>query len=251
MGTLRWTSADMAVLAACILFLQLFDFATGNTQLAGEDNGKKETSIEDERMRPGRVADALQRRGLSSPQPRIYGGWDTVEDRYAYAQVSLEHPSKGHQCGGSLVAPDVVLTAAHCSGTFNKAVVGKHTLYDPSDASETFGIAREIIHPNFDSETTRFDIMLLLLDGRSTLVQPVRINSDPLVPENGQALTVVGWGYDENWDLPETLQETVVTYTRNPECITLQDSTGVTLKGNLYGDMMCAGDSGRDSCYGE
>ena len=137
----------------------------------------------------------------SEIQTRIHGGWDTVEDRYSYAQVSLATHADGHQCGGSMIAVDVVLTAAHCAGSYDIIVVGKHNIYDATDESETFGALKEIVHPNYDEETTRFDVMIIILDGWSTLAQPVRVNEDPNVPFNGQTVTVMGWGYDANWEL--------------------------------------------------
>ena len=49
----------------------------------------------------------------SSTAHHIIGGMDAVEDAYPYV-VSLQYISAGHSCGGSLIARDVVLTAAHC-----------------------------------------------------------------------------------------------------------------------------------------
>ena len=51
-------------------------------------------------------------------------------------------------------------------------------------------------------------------------------------------------------NLPEVLQEVDVTYTDNVDCINFVDSDGLTYENDLYSDMMCAGDVGRDSCYG-
>ncbi|KAG7359824.1 peptidase S1 and S6 chymotrypsin/Hap family protein [Nitzschia inconspicua] len=188
---------------------------------------------------------------MNQPQPRVFGGWDTIEGRFDYAQVSLDTVADGHQCGGSLIAVDVILTAAHCAGTYNRIVVGKHNLYDPEDEGEIFEPLMEIIHPDYDDVTTRFDIMLIILDGWSTLASPVRVNDDSSLPLNGQSLTVVGFGYTSDWELPDILQQTEVIYTRNADCILLQDSDGYTLENDLYPDMLCAGDVGRDSCYGD
>ena len=47
---------------------------------------------------------------------RIIGGTEAKERRYSYT-VSLQD-KYGHFCGGSLIAKDVVLTAAHCQGSF-------------------------------------------------------------------------------------------------------------------------------------
>ena len=59
---------------------------------------------------------------------RIIGGNEAVEDRHAYA-VSL-YDNIGHFCGGSLIAKDVVLTAAHCKGGEYFAVAGRHNIED-------------------------------------------------------------------------------------------------------------------------
>jgi secreted trypsin-like serine protease len=51
--------------------------------------------------------------GAQNPEPRIIGGQDAVKGQYPYL-VALDSPSGVHTCMGSLVAPDMVLTAAHC-----------------------------------------------------------------------------------------------------------------------------------------
>lgn len=182
---------------------------------------------------------------------RIHGGWDTTEDRYSYAQVSLRYKSEGHQCGGSLIAPDVVLTASHCSGSFDKIVIGKHETNDITDLSETFVSTLELIHPDYDEDTTRYDTMLIFLNSTSTMGRPVRVNNNDQLPRHGSMVTVIGWGYNDAWDLPDVLQETSVRYSQNSQCDDLIDEDGITLNGDLFGDMMCAGSDGRDSCYGD
>ena len=184
-------------------------------------------------------------------RPRIHGGWRTIEDRYSYAQVSLQWEDEGHQCGGSLVAPDMVLTAAHCIETFDRIEIGKHSRVDDTDASETFSPAKEIRHPDYDDETTRFDVMLVQLNATSRMARPVRINTNEYVPLDGTMLTVIGMGYNGEWELPDAVLETSVEYQNNGKCDDIVDEHGVTLDGDLYSDMLCAGSDGRDSCYGD
>ena len=50
----------------------------------------------------------------SNLRERIINGVEAIEGRYSYA-VSLQD-NLGHFCGGSLIAKDIVLTAAHCQG---------------------------------------------------------------------------------------------------------------------------------------
>ena len=42
------------------------------------------------------------------------------------------------RCGASLVAPNVLLSAAHCAGFINHVKIGKHNLNDISEDYETF-----------------------------------------------------------------------------------------------------------------
>lgn len=184
-------------------------------------------------------------------RPRIHGGWDSQEDRYSYAQINLKWREEGHQCGGSLVAPDMVLTAGHCFGSFDQIEIGKYEKNDITDVSEQFVSDFEIVHPDYDEDTTRYDVMLVKLKGTCTLAKPVKINSDGNVPSNGSMLTVVGMGYNGNWDLPDVFQETSVQYQVNDQCDDLIDENGITLDGDLYPDMLCAGYDGRDSCFGD
>ncbi len=63
-------------------------------------------------------------------QPRIIGGQSTTRDRYPYAASLIDAKSNRHVCGGSLIAPDVILTAGHCSGHFDAVQIGRHNIID-------------------------------------------------------------------------------------------------------------------------
>jgi len=58
---------------------------------------------------------SLLRSSSSKQRNLIIGGYQAAKDRYPY-YVALLDANDEIQCGGTLVAPDIVLTAAHCKG---------------------------------------------------------------------------------------------------------------------------------------
>ena len=148
---------------------------------------------------------------------RIMGGKDAEPGRYAY-MVSLQSISRrlSHFCGGTLIAPDIVLTAAHCvrdrDDRANTAVRTRpYQRSNPYEGSEIFAVDEIILHPDYlDTRRTAFawDIALLKLDGLS-LNQPMPVlNQNPDLPFVDQSLTQVGWGdtTNRNGNAPDILQ---------------------------------------------
>jgi trypsin len=185
---------------------------------------------------------------------RIIGGDKAVEDRYAYA-VSL-FDSYGHFCGGSLIAEDVVLSAAHCDsqgrGNYN-AVVGRHAHTD-NDGQE-FSVKTALPHPDYDDKTTDNDFMLIFLNESATSNEFVRLNTDEATPEVGSAVTVMGWGDIDPTDeqeLSSELMEVDVNVITNEECEKSDGDFG-SYEDQITSHMLCAREEGggEDSCQGD
>lgn len=192
------------------------------------------------------------------PWDRIVGGTKAPEGAWPWqVSVGTAATSNGyyaHFCGGSLVSPKWVVTAAHCvqdrllmtPADELKVLTGTINL---SSGGERVGVRRVIVHPAYDEFTSDNDIALLELSApvSATAVAPLSAADEPYLAAAGKAVWVTGWGNmdpDGN-DFPYRLMEVGLTLFKPGKCRAVYDT---------YTDnMVCAGTSagGKDSCQGD
>ena len=180
---------------------------------------------------------------------KIVGGVEATPGEFPFI-VSLQEGSFGHFCGGSLIAKNWVLTAAHCvrGGTIDRVVIGLHDKSDTSHA-ETFTALRAFTHPLYDDATQDYDYALVQLSGNSKY-KPVAVNGSEIAIDDMHPISAItaGWGTtsEGSYALPDKLQKVSVNLVSQQTC-----NVGYT--GKITERMICAGyaEGGKDSCQGD
>lgn len=192
---------------------------------------------------------SAQARNLES---RIINGVNATVDRYPYT-ASLQD-GDFHFCGGSLVAPDIVLSAAHCAPGLNgieptRIVLNPHDLSNHIEDSEVHAVQDFVQHPLYGTlGLYDHDFMLIKLDETSSL-PIVRLNTDETLPTLGSSLQVMGWGTTTAGfsNAPDILQEVDVVTISNAEC----SSASSEYEANVTPDSLCAAEVNQGSCQGD
>jgi secreted trypsin-like serine protease len=205
-------------------------------------------------------------------RPAEKGAWPWQVKIYA-ADPQQRGRSAAH-CGGSVIAPNWVLTAAHCfvSGSSGRQsltardiilVAGETELprsFVAKAGDRRLLRARNVVlHPQFDIRTFTNDVALVELDG-STQATPVALPGEASASSDlaGVSAVVTGWGFTttahgfDASQLPTALQEAELPVVSIPAC--RQAYADSTMRAySLDGRNLCAGfqEGGRDACQGD
>ncbi|XP_059497412.1 trypsin-like isoform X2 [Stegostoma tigrinum] len=192
--------------------------------------------------------------GLAAAAPldddKIVGGYECAKHSVPWI-VSLN--VGWHMCGGSLISPDWVVSAAHCYTSQIEVRLGEHNIAQYEGTEQFIRSSRVIRHPGYNYYTLDNDIMLIKLS------EPARFNRNVgsvALPSScataGESCLISGWGSTKSdskgrvpltWDELQCLDAPVLS----------DEACHHAYPGMITQSMMCVGylEGGKDSCQGD
>lgn len=166
----------------------------------------------------------------------------------------------GAYCGGTVIAPRVVITAAHCvqgvrDGEMD-VIVGR-TRLSQDDVGERIPVAKIVAHPAYDNSSVRNDVALLQLS-RPTEATPLAIAhpADDGLTAPGTRVITSGWGTTtEGGEASDELLFVRLTARSRGYCDReygrIHDASQLCIGSSRAGEDTCQGDSGGPVTSGE
>lgn len=186
--------------------------------------------------------------GEQAARPYIVGGSETSTEEHPW-MVALTGAAGSAYCGGALVGPARVATAAHCVAGRDPAEL--RVLAGRTDMRTDEGVESRVervwVHPGFNSDPMGGDDIAVLTLDREPGYRTIAVEGDPGAYRPGTRAIVLGWGYtDENGPSSPVLQQAEVPLRSDSDC------SGIYPQYDPE-EMVCAGysDGGRDACYGD
>ncbi|XP_051506187.1 coagulation factor IX-like [Myxocyprinus asiaticus] len=196
---------------------------------------------------------------VSGPKSRIVGGNSALPGEIPWQVALVARSTQQVFCGGSILSPLWVITAAHClEGNKNGSFfvrVGEHDIYKTEGTEQNLEVNRSISHPRYNPKLGLYNHDVALLRLRTPIrftemVWPICLGpmgfSNSLL-QSGALATVSGWGrLNYQGRTAMTLQKVELPYVDRTVC---KESSSDLITHFMF----CAGYSNtpKDSCQGD
>ncbi|KAG5886288.1 hypothetical protein JTB14_001507 [Gonioctena quinquepunctata] len=190
-----------------------------------------------------------------TPGGRIIGGEDAPLQAYPYQVGMYVYTATTTDfCGGSLISPNYVLTAAHCAETALKieVILGAHNVTAEEDTQVRLVSTEFIIHEGWNKSLLVNDIALVKLPSSVKETDAIR-TIDIAAGTNqfdGESAVTTGWGVTQNSQSTVTpiLKYLVSTILSNDVCREAGPNYDAIMKPSL---LCLSGDGNVGTCHGD
>lgn len=142
--------------------------------------------------------------------PMMIDGHDALHGKYGYMAQMRHGKEYNSQCGGSLIAPRFLLTAAHCevnSNPIRYVTLDEYYNTQYVHPSKLHKVKRVIVHPEYHPVTLTHDFAVIELEHAVENIKPVYLaNYNALEEQPEQQVTLTGWGMVDGASTPEMQQ---------------------------------------------
>jgi trypsin len=116
-------------------------------------------------------------------QTKIINGISTPRSSYpsivrlhsSYPGPNPDNSPTTFYCGGTLIAPDIIATAAHCLG--DEAYVDIYSVEEAS--TKTYKIVKSVVHPKYDETVFGYDFALIKIESVHVGVETNESGNEP------------------------------------------------------------------------
>ncbi|XP_030620874.1 coagulation factor IXa [Chanos chanos] len=194
-----------------------------------------------------------------NPQTRIVGGHEAMPGEVPWQVALVGRSTQRVFCGGSILAEQWVITAAHClleaKGNDITVRVGEHDVYRKEGTEQDLEVAERYVHPRYSPKESTYnhDIALLRLKTSilfSNVIRPICLGPKAFTESllrTASPATVSGWGRLRfQGRTAGTLQKVEVPFVDRTEC-------KFSSTERITPFMFCAGyyNIAKDSCQGD